>query len=199
MIRRIAKSQNTTEQKYRSANVQISLSNYDVINGPMCREFNGHRVFPQRPVTRSFNVFFDLTLNKRLSKHTRRWWFETLSCSLWRHFNAMISSHANVFCHNRPVMRCFGVSVLLVWTSCCGNDRGGSNLRERDAMETIEVVVIWENEMLWKQSRWWLFERTRWCGSNRGGGNLRELDAEEIIEVAVIKENELLRKQSKWR
>ena len=42
--------------------------------------------FPtQRPVTRSFDVFFDLRLNKRLSKQWRGWWFETLSCSLWRH------------------------------------------------------------------------------------------------------------------
>ena len=42
--------------------------------------------FPaQRPVTQSFDVFFDLRPNKRLSKH---WWgrcFETPSCPLWRH------------------------------------------------------------------------------------------------------------------
>ena len=44
--------------------------------------------FPsQRPVTRSFAVFFDLCLNKRFSKQSRRWWFETPSCSLWRHLN----------------------------------------------------------------------------------------------------------------
>ena len=41
----------------------------------------------QRPVTRSFDVFFDLRPNKRLSKQSRGWWFETLSCSLWRHCN----------------------------------------------------------------------------------------------------------------
>ena len=42
--------------------------------------------FPtQRPVTRSFGVFFDLRLNKRLSKHSWGWWFETPSSSLWRH------------------------------------------------------------------------------------------------------------------
>ena len=36
--------------------------------------------FPtQRPVTRSFDVFFDLRLNKRLSKQSWGWWFETLS------------------------------------------------------------------------------------------------------------------------
>ena len=42
--------------------------------------------FPaQRPVTRSFDVFFDLRLIKRLSKHSRGWWFETLSRPSWRH------------------------------------------------------------------------------------------------------------------
>ena len=34
-------------------------------------------VFPsQRPVTRSFDVFFDVRMNKRLSKQSRCWWFE---------------------------------------------------------------------------------------------------------------------------
>ena len=46
--------------------------------------------FPaQRPVTRSFDVFFDLRLNKLLSKQPWGWWFETLSWSLWRHCNAV--------------------------------------------------------------------------------------------------------------
>ena len=40
---------------------------------------------PQRPVTRSFDVFFDLRLNERLSKRAWGWWFETLSRPLWRH------------------------------------------------------------------------------------------------------------------
>ena len=44
--------------------------------------------FPtQRPVTRSFDVSFDLCLNKRLSKQWWGWWFETLSRPLWRHRN----------------------------------------------------------------------------------------------------------------
>ena len=46
--------------------------------------------FPtQRPVTRSFDVFFDLRLNKRLSKQSSGWWFEMPSPSLWRHCNAV--------------------------------------------------------------------------------------------------------------
>ena len=44
--------------------------------------------FPvQRPVTRSFDVFFDLSLNKRLSKQSWGWWFDTPSRSLWRYYN----------------------------------------------------------------------------------------------------------------
>ena len=41
----------------------------------------------QRPVTRSFDVFFDLRLNKWLSKQSWDWWFETLLRPLWRHCN----------------------------------------------------------------------------------------------------------------
>ena len=42
--------------------------------------------FPaQRPVTRTFDVFFDLRLNKRLSKQSEDWCFKTLSRPLWRH------------------------------------------------------------------------------------------------------------------
>ena len=55
-------------------------------NWPLCGEITGPGEFPtQRPVTRSFDVFFDLRLNKRLSKQPWGWWFETLSWSLWRH------------------------------------------------------------------------------------------------------------------
>ena len=44
--------------------------------------------FPtQRPVRRSFDVFFDLCLNKRLSNQSWGWWFETPSHPLWRHCN----------------------------------------------------------------------------------------------------------------
>ena len=41
----------------------------------------------QRPVTWSFDIFFDLRLNKRLCKQSRRWWFATSSRPLWRHCN----------------------------------------------------------------------------------------------------------------
>ena len=66
----------------------MTSSNGDIfrVTGLLCGEFTGE--FPsQRPVTRNFDVFIDLYLNKRLTKQSRRWWFETLSRPLWRHCN----------------------------------------------------------------------------------------------------------------
>ena len=58
------------------------------VTGPLCGDFTGPGEFPaQRPVTRIFDVFFDLRPNKRLSKQPLGWWFETPSWSLWRHSN----------------------------------------------------------------------------------------------------------------
>ena len=46
------------------------------VTGPLCGEFTGPGEFPaQRPVTRSFDVFFDLRPNKRLSKQPWGWCF----------------------------------------------------------------------------------------------------------------------------
>ena len=54
------------------------------VTGPLCGEFTGPGEFPtQRPVTQSFGVFFDLRLNKRMSKQPWGWWFQTPSWSLW--------------------------------------------------------------------------------------------------------------------
>ena len=57
-------------------------------NSPVPGEFPA-----QRPVALSFDVFFDLSLNKRLSKHLWGWWFETLSRPFWRHCNEQATSH----------------------------------------------------------------------------------------------------------
>ena len=49
-------------------------------NSPVTGEFPA-----QRPEMWSFDVFFDLCLNKRLSKQSWGWWFEMPLHSLWRH------------------------------------------------------------------------------------------------------------------
>ena len=53
-------------------------------NSPVAGEFPA-----QRPLTRGFDVFFDLRLNKPLSKQSRGWWSETPSSPLWRLCNEL--------------------------------------------------------------------------------------------------------------
>ena len=98
----------------RTTKYMMTSSNGNIfrVTGPLCGEFTGPGEFPaQRPVTRNFDVYFDLRPNKRLSKQSLGWWFETLSPPLWRHRNElelnqsraksyaymMTSWHANVF------------------------------------------------------------------------------------------------------
>ena len=54
-------------------------------NSPVTGEFP-----TQRPVTWSFDVFFDLCLNKRLSKQSWSWWFQMPSRPLWCHCNVWL-------------------------------------------------------------------------------------------------------------
>ena len=59
--------------------------------------------FPaQRPMTRSFDVFFDLRLNKRLSKQSWRWWFETPLRPLWRHCYDSSVNHIKKLVYANP-------------------------------------------------------------------------------------------------
>ena len=82
----------------RSICFMMTSSNGNIfrVTGPLCGEFTGHRwilrVTGTKPVTRSFDVFFDLRMNKRLSKQSWGWWFETPSRPLWRHCNALVMS-----------------------------------------------------------------------------------------------------------
>ena len=54
--------------------------------------------FPsQKPVTWSFDVFFDLGLNNWGSKQSRCWWFEMPSPSLWCHYYGWDISKSTIF------------------------------------------------------------------------------------------------------
>ena len=70
--------------------IMMTSSNGNIfrVTGHFCGEFTGHRWFPaQNPVTRNLDFFFDLRLNKCLSKQWWGWWFETSWRPLWRHCN----------------------------------------------------------------------------------------------------------------
>ena len=57
-------------------------------NSPFSGEFPS-----QRPVARSFNVFFDICMNKWLSKQSWGWCFFTPSCPLWRHCDVPVRKY----------------------------------------------------------------------------------------------------------
>ena len=103
---------NATNAEVNFLSMTASNGNIFRVTGPLCGEFTGPGEFPtQRPVTRSFDVYFDLRLNKRLSKQPWGWWFETLSWSLWRQCNVMMCSW-NVVSMYIQRKRNFGHSFL---------------------------------------------------------------------------------------
>ena len=76
-------------------------------------------VFPLQTPVRSFDVFFDLRLTKRLNKESTRWWFETPSRLLWRHCNELLLYYLRVV---SPMMTPWHRNALnvigpLIWES----------------------------------------------------------------------------------
>ena len=90
--------------------------------------------FPaQRPVTRSFRVFFDLSLNKPLSKQSWGWWFETLSCSLWRHGNVV-----SCYISRAPV------ATVLLMHPCIASCLNYSPKGPTDKSQIVNPYTPWE-------------------------------------------------------
>ena len=77
-------------------------------NSPVTGEFSA-----QRPVTLSFDVFFDVRLNKRLSKQPWGWWFDTSLRSLWRHSNGNLLSFRFIWWH-----QCLFLHVFVCIFAC---------------------------------------------------------------------------------
>ena len=70
-------------------------------NSPVTAEFP-----PRRPVTWRVDVFFDLRLKKKLSKQSRRWWFETPSHRLLGHCNDRYSNGIQTLAANLLCWKC---------------------------------------------------------------------------------------------
>ena len=69
-------------------------------------ESPGERWIPLTKASGADFWYFDLCLNKRLSKQSTHRWFETLSCSLWRHCSdgmPLIATFSNLWpCFRDP-------------------------------------------------------------------------------------------------
>ena len=94
-------------------------------NSPVPGEFPA-----QRPVTLSFDVFFDLRLNKRLCKQSWGCWFETPLRPLWRHRNDLDymrsrSTFSHLFPHTRWLIYSFFIGRSQWWgiKTLCGRNK----------------------------------------------------------------------------
>ena len=114
--------------------------------------------FPtQRPVTWSFDVFFDLRPNKQLSKHSRFWWFETPSRSLWRHSNEKLLRKPKLFSCTRimdytdtssitcsylliHILKRMGALWLLMYWCCSTRPSVSTVLTNRWATPTLRLM-----------------------------------------------------------
>ena len=65
--------QKQEDQEYPEHDDVMKWKHFFALLDLFVRGIHGHRCFPsQRPVARSFDVFYDLRLNKRLSKQSKR-------------------------------------------------------------------------------------------------------------------------------
>ena len=90
--------------------------------------------FPtQRPVTRSFDVFFDLRVNKRSNKQSWGWWFETPASSLWRHCSAMCIFYGQIRTENRGLTSLAAPKAVIMTTFDASNEKVAivTTLRDR--------------------------------------------------------------------
>ena len=97
-------------------------------NSPVPGEF-----LAQRPVTRSFDVYFDLSPNKRLSKQLWGWWFETQSRPWWRHRNELSVGVQSLMYVMAESMHCY--------TSCFIWPRYNDTSRWHHQMEAFSSVL----------------------------------------------------------
>ena len=104
-------------------------------NSPFPGEFPA-----QRPVTQSFDVFLDLRLNKRLSKQSRGWWFETPSRSLLRQRNVM-KEGLDVFWQHHCLFR-FAMNILwMKWLNTIYVDAQKTYVAKSSASLTLAIQL----------------------------------------------------------
>ena len=98
------------------------------VTGPLCGEFTGDLWITRTKASDAeLWCFFDLHLNKRLSKQSWGWWFETPSPSLWRHY------HVEIFC-----IRCID---LVVTYTCITYTRDSGNTRITEVFDKFDKFM----------------------------------------------------------
>ena len=126
-------------------------------NSPIPDEFPA-----QRPVTRSFDVFFDLRPNRWLSKQWWGWWFETSSRHIWRHCNVIVMSTCNYSCGFRAIMRAaFEAGIFCHFIMYHRHSRLSVWQTEIPA-DSLITSLVWFPSGLLGRKTWVQFVKTRW-------------------------------------
>ena len=114
------------------------METFSTVTGHLCGEFAG-----------SFHVFFDLRLNKRLSKQSWGWWFETISCPLWRHCNEHGENVGLLYRSlsywqppGRPVTNFFTATILLFQEAICGKTKQNKDIHNKRCICFISMYKI---------------------------------------------------------
>ena len=115
-------------------------------NSPVTGEFPS-----QRPVTRRFDVFFDLRQNKRLDKQSWCWWFETPSRQLWRHRNELTQSTFESHEHISPSLKQVSFPQAGGHPICRHNPLQTRNITVCKQLLSITLLSIQDGE---NHSRW---------------------------------------------
>ena len=105
---------------------------------PLCGEFTS-----QRSVTRSFDVFFGLGLNKQ----SRRWWFETPTRSLWRHRNVrswphLLEVYYRTRCHPFSVLEDESWPQNAPQANSSLNQRLASCVKKKMTFRSVSVFTV---------------------------------------------------------
>ena len=113
-------------------------------NSPVPGEFTA-----QRPVTRSFDVFFDLRLNKRLSKQLWGRWFETLSHPLWRHRNEPMGyghPEYTMYLTWIPIIEwsCSGRAATIMWSTVASYFTWSWWRHQMETFSALLAVCEWD-------------------------------------------------------
>ena len=114
----------------------------------------------QRPVTRSFDIFFDLRLNRELSKQSRRSWFKTPSCSLWRLHNVSLRCILHMRCESTylvyRILQTETYSFVLI--KCFINHKNSNIAFHHDLFNAYNTsflsphIIIWARNLLQPQT-----------------------------------------------
>ena len=152
--------------------------------------------FPlQRPVTRSFDVFIDLCLDKRLNKQSRSRWFEMPSLSSLRHCSG-VNWYANdvivlVIHYNDVIMDVLASQITSLTIVCLTVYSGGDQRKHQSSASLAFVTGEFpaqkasnaENVSIW----WRHHVRMKWWNPNIAQSFDFRMTATASNQVRVIK------------